>query len=183
MRNPLIPRGGYVASRAWAFWVNTVAASPYVGQATRKRIYRRLGLNISPNSYDLGSRCYFHSSEITIGPQTIFNDHVYIENVAPVTIGSGVGIGAHAVILTSNHEIGPSSQRNGRWFYEPVVIEDGCWLGARSVVLPGVTIGRGTIVGVGAVVTKDCEPDCVYAGVPARILRRLEDASAEAAHA
>ena len=50
----------------------------------------------------------------------------------------------------------------------------GAWLGARVVVLPGVTVGQGAVVGAGAVVTRDCKPDSVYAGVPARLVRALD---------
>jgi maltose O-acetyltransferase len=175
MRSPLLPRTHYVASRRWSFWVNTVAASPYVSQSARKSIYRRLGLTISPESWNIGSRCYFHSSDMVIGERTIINDFCYFENVARITLGDGVGIGALSAIITSNHDIGPSAQRNGRWFYEPVTIEDGCWIGARSLIFPGVTVGRGVIVAAGAVVTRDCEPDSVYGGVPAKLIRRLEE--------
>jgi maltose O-acetyltransferase len=110
-----------------------------------------------------------------IGERTIINDFCYFENVARVTLGRGVGIGAQVSIITSNHDIGPSTQRNGRWYHLPVNIEDGCWIGARALILPGVTVGRGSIVAAGAVVTSDCEPNCIYGGVPARILRRLDD--------
>ncbi len=175
LNNPLFPRGSYVASRRWAFWVNGIAASPYVRSERRKDIYRRMGMDVSPESWNFGSRCYFHSSDISIGSRTLVNDFVYVENVAPVTIGSGVAIAAHAAIITSKHVMGLSTQRAGGWGYLPVTIEDGCWIGVRAVIMPGVTVGRGTVIGAGAVVVKDCEPNCVYAGVPARILRRLGD--------
>ena len=55
----------------------------------------------------------------------------------------------------------------------PVVIEDDAWLGTNAVVLPGVTVGRGAIVGAGAVVTTDVPPFTVVAGVPARVIRTL----------
>ena len=176
MRNPLFPRRTkYVASRRWSFWVNTVAASPYVSQSVRKWIYRRLGLEISPESWNIGKGIYFHSSSISIADNAILNDFVYFENVAQVTIGRAAGIGAQAAIITSTHDIGPSEQRFGDWHYLPVTIEDGCWIGARAVILPGVTVGRGCIVAAGAVVSSDCEPNCLYGGVPARMLRRLDD--------
>ena len=170
----LFPRGTYVASRRWAFWVNGLAASPYVRPAMRKRIYRRLGLRISPEAWEIGARCYFHSSDVSIGPRTIINDLCYFENVGTLTIGSGVGISVGVTVLTSMHEIGPSSQRNGEWSYRPVRIEDGAWIGARALIYPGVTIGRGAIVAPGAVVTRDCEPDHLYGGVPAKVIRRLD---------
>ncbi len=55
--------------------------------------------------------------------------------------------------------------------YDPVVIGDGCWLGAHSCVLPGVVLGQGCVVGAGAVVTDSFEAGSVIAGVPARVLR------------
>jgi maltose O-acetyltransferase len=164
----------YVASRRWAFWVNGVAASPYLSPDTRKSIYRRMGMRIAEDAWQIGSRCYFHSAAVEIGSHTIINDYCYFENVGRLTLGNGVAIGARVAIITSNHDIGASTQRAGRWFYEPVTVEDGVWIGAGATVLPGVTIGRGSIIAAGAVVTADCESNSVYGGVPARILRRLE---------
>lgn len=54
-------------------------------------------------------------------------------------------------------------------------MEDGCWLGGNVTVLPGVTIGRGCVIAAGAVVTKSCDPNGLYAGVPARRIRDLDE--------
>jgi maltose O-acetyltransferase len=56
------------------------------------------------------------------------------------------------------------------------VIEDGCWIGAGATILPGVTVRAGCIVASGAIVTKDCEPNGLYAGNPARRIRELDAA-------
>jgi maltose O-acetyltransferase len=175
MPNPPLPRSGHVGARWWAFWVNQVAASPYVSHRTRKRIYRRLGLEISPAAYDIGFGCYFHSSEVSIGARTFINDFCYFENIAPVVIGAGVMIGMQTAILTSTHELGGPESRGGQWGVKPVTIDDGCWIGARALVLPGVRIGRGAVVAAGAVVTSDCEPNRLYGGVPARVVRDLDE--------
>ena len=53
----------------------------------------------------------------------------------------------------------------------PVVIEDGCWIGANVTILKGVTIGRGSVVAAGAVVTKSCEPYSIIGGIPAKLLK------------
>jgi maltose O-acetyltransferase len=79
----------------------------------------------------------------------------------------------HTVVITSNHEIGPSEERLGAWRREPVTVGAGCWVGARCLILPGVTIGDGCIVAAGSTVRDDCEPNGVYAGVPARRVRDL----------
>jgi maltose O-acetyltransferase len=55
----------------------------------------------------------------------------------------------------------------------PIIVEDNVWIGARSIVMPGVTIGRDSCVGAGSVVTKNVEPRVLVAGVPARPIREL----------
>jgi maltose O-acetyltransferase len=180
MRNYLLPRTYHAGSRRWSFWVNTVAASPYLGDDARKRLYRSLGMDISDAAYEIGARCYIHSSEITIGPRTFINGFCWFENVARVSIGAGVAIGPRVAIITSSHRIGPSSARaSGGWHYSPVTLGDGCWIGAGALIQPGVTIGSGGIVAPGAVVAADTEPDSLYGGVPARRIRGLDDSVAE----
>ena len=83
-------------------------------------------------------------------------------------------LGHEVSIITSSHEIGPTERRAYGSVAEPVVIEPGAWIGARATLLPGVTIGKGAIVGAGAVVTRSVEADTLVAGVPARMLRRLD---------
>lgn len=56
---------------------------------------------------------------------------------------------------------------------KPVVLKRNCWIGAGATILPGVTVGENAIVGAGAVVTKDVEPDTVVGGIPAKLIKRL----------
>ncbi|MGI2292887.1 acyltransferase [Paenibacillus sp. GXUN7292] len=67
-----------------------------------------------------------------------------------------------------------SSKRAGESDRKPVTIGKGCWIGARATILPGVTVGDGCVIAAGAVVTKDCEPDSLYAGVPAIKIKSIE---------
>lgn len=90
-----------------------------------------------------------------------------------ITIGNNCFIAMNCVLTTSTHEIGDSKRRAGNNRLLPIIIEDGCWLGTNVTVLPGVTIGRGCIIAAGAVVTKNCEPNGMYAGVPARRIKDL----------
>lgn len=89
------------------------------------------------------------------------------------TIGKGVSIGPNAMVLTQTHDIGWKARRAGKARRLPVTIGDGCWIGAGAIVLPGVTVNRGSIVAAGAVVTKDVPPHTLVAGVPARPMRTL----------
>lgn len=89
------------------------------------------------------------------------------------TIGKGVSIGPNAMVLTQTHELGWKARRAGKAVRRPVTIGDGCWIGAGAIILPGVTVNRGSIVAAGAVVTKDVPPHTLVAGVPARPVRTL----------
>ncbi|WP_460723110.1 acyltransferase [Microbacterium aureliae] len=78
-----------------------------------------------------------------------------------------------ATVVTSSHRIGGPDQRAGAHEFAPVTISDGSWIGANVTILPGVTIEEGVVVAAGAVVTKDCRANTLYAGVPARAIRPL----------
>ncbi len=78
-----------------------------------------------------------------------------------------------SAIVTGSHELGGHERRAVAGAPSPVRIGSGCWLGARVVVLPGVTIGPGCMIAAGAVVAHDCAADRLYAGVPARRVRDL----------
>ena len=91
-----------------------------------------------------------------------------------IEIGDRVAIGAGATVYDSDfHPLDPAARDRGdvsQVGVAPVVIESDVWLSARCMVLKGVTIGRGAVVGAGAVVTKDVPPGTIVAGVPARVV-------------
>jgi maltose O-acetyltransferase len=84
-------------------------------------------------------------------------------------------MGYDVMLLTVDHELGESGQRCGRRVYRAICIEDGAWIGSRAVILPGVRIGKGSVVAAGAVVTRNVPPHALVAGVPARLVRDLEN--------
>lgn len=98
---------------------------------------------------------------------------------APIVIGKDVMMGPEVIILTANHEFADTGRpmwKQGWRAREPVVIGDDVWIGTRVIILPGVTIGRGAIIGAGACVTKDVPEYAIAAGNPARIVgSRLKD--------
>ncbi|KAK8091235.1 amino acid transporter [Apiospora phragmitis] len=79
--------------------------------------------------------------------------------------------------LPITHALDPDVRReaSGTSFARPIHIEDDCWIGARALILPGVRVGRGSTVAAGAVVAKDVEPYCLVGGVPAKLIRRLNE--------
>jgi len=102
---------------------------------------------------------------------------VYIQDVDHIHIGKNVWIAPGVKIIARNHNIYDLS-RHDEW--EDVIIEDWCWVGANAVILPGVHLGKHTVVGGGSVVTKSFpEGYCVIAGNPAKKIRNLSTSQRE----
>jgi maltose O-acetyltransferase len=94
--------------------------------------------------------------------------------MASVVIGKNVDIAPCCAILTGSHEIGDSSHRAGKGYSADIVIDDGSWICANSTILGGVRIGKGCIVAAGSLVRENVEDNCLVAGVPARMIRKLD---------
>lgn len=90
----------------------------------------------------------------------------------PVYIGDNVMMGPEVVIYTRNHSHRKDELMIGQGYEEtkPVVIGDDVWIGRRAIIMPGVKIATGTVVGAGAVVTKDTEAYSIVGGVPAKVI-------------
>jgi acetyltransferase-like isoleucine patch superfamily enzyme len=105
---------------------------------------------------------------ITVGDNVVINRRCYLDGRIGIEIGNNVSISPEAYIVSMEHD--PDSPvfatRGGK-----VVIADHVWVGARTLIMPGVTIGEGAVVGAGAVVTKSIAPYRIAVGVPAREIR------------
>lgn len=106
---------------------------------------------------------------LTIGKNSYISYHTRIESRAPVNIGENVTVSPQVFITTGDH-----SPEDLASVSAPVTIGDGVFIGARAMVLAGVTVGRHSIVGAGAVVTKDVPPYSIVGGVPAKVIRKRE---------
>lgn len=140
----------------------------------RWRVLRAYGANVARSKISPG--VWIGSSRLTIGEGAFINTGCMLSTHAPITIGRRAYLAMGVTVTTSTHEVGPAEARAGKLVTAPVVIGDGCWIGANVTVLPGVKIGSGTIVAAGAVVTSDCEANALYAGVPAKKKRDLTTA-------
>lgn len=115
---------------------------------------------------------------LTIGSACVLDTGCTLDLEEHITIGKRVTIGHEVMLLTSSHDIGPKEQRVGPVVRAPIVIEDGAWLGPRSIILPGITIGSGAVVAPGALVNKDVPPNTRVAGSPAKVVEVLEQPAA-----
>ena len=111
--------------------------------------------------------------QTTIGPGTFVNSGAVILDVGRVTIGADVQIGPNVQLLTPTHPLEPELRRSGAEAAEPITIGDNVWLGGGVIVCPGVTIGADTVVGAGAIVTRDLPRGVLAVGNPARVIRQL----------
>ena len=159
-------------SRLCGFIVNTLLASVLVPAKVRVVALRMCGMRIGAGT-SIFPLCFLTDTNITIGPDALVNAKCFFDNCAAISIGARVYLAMEVMLCTSSHRIGPADKRAGDLFVAPIAIGDGCWLGARVTVLPGVTIGDGCMIAAGAVVTVDCDPNGLYAGVPARRVRDL----------
>lgn len=119
---------------------------------------------------------------ITIGENVQINDYVHIGAVGSITIGNNVLMASKIYISDHNHgsydEISSdhpmSVPLNRKAICKPVVIEDNVWIGESVCILPGVTIGSGSVIGALSVVTKSIPPYCIAAGSPAKIIKKYD---------
>ncbi|MGE4409799.1 MAG: DapH/DapD/GlmU-related protein [Sphingobium sp.] len=122
----------------------------------------------------------FRNTEILspakIGNNSFINRDVYIRQ--ETFIGNNVNIGPFVKFLTDSHEISYKNRRAGKGTVQSIVVEDGAWIGAGSIILGGVTVGYGAIVAAGSVVTKNVPANAIVAGNPARIIRNLDSLEA-----
>jgi maltose O-acetyltransferase len=108
-----------------------------------------------------------------IGARTFANFGLVALDVGRITIGDDVQIGPNVQLLTPTHPVDPEPRRAKWEAAEPITIGDNVWLGGGAIVCPGVAIGANTVVGAGAVVSRDLPANVVAVGSPARIVREL----------
>lgn len=144
----------------------------------RTRLLRAVGVRIGEGSL-LGGTLRLTGNGplrdlLSIGPKCWLTGPVHIDLSAPVTIGARVYMGYDVELLTVDHLTAGAGQRCGPRRYRPLEIGDGVWIGSRAVLLPGVRVGRGSVVAAGAVVTCDVPANVIVGGVPAKVVRHLD---------
>ena len=113
--------------------------------------------------------------DVTIGDYTRIGIHCTV--IGPVCIGHHVNLAQGITVTALNHNFADTNRRIDEQGIStrPVVIGDDVWIGANAVILPGVTIGRHVVVAAGAVVTKDVPKNTIVAGVPAKVIKKIEE--------
>jgi len=152
--------------------MNVVLASPLVPLRVRAGCLRRLGMQVGAGA-TVRPMCFFGGADVYIGQGTFVNYKCFFDNAATIRIGANCTLAMEVMLCTAAHTIGEPERRTGDNVPAAIDIGDGCWLGTRCIIMPGVSVGNGCVIGAGAVVTKDCDANGVYAGMPAKRIRDL----------
>lgn len=169
-------------------WYVRLMAPFYQHRGHGSKIYGSARMDTPPyRHFSLGEQSVIESfacinnavGDVTIGDHTRIGIHCTV--IGPVSIGSHVNLAQGIVVTALNHNFEDTSCRMDEQGVttRPVTIGDDVWIGANAVILPGVTIGRHSVVAAGAVVTKDVPDCCIVGGVPAKVIKQLSPTTAK----
>ena len=162
----------FVLYKIFASWMPISQRSKfakYMRVFFAKRI-AKLGRNVN-----IEKNAYFNP-DVVIGNNSGIG--INCELYGPIDIGDNVLMGPEVIMYTSGHNYSRLDipiLLQGKTEQKKIIIEDDCWIGRRVIIMPGVRVGRGSVIGAGAVVTKDVPPYSVVGGVPAKVIKRREE--------
>lgn len=136
----------------------------FIDSVLTKKILVNKGRNV-----EIRRLCFFdRPKQVFLVDGTFVNRycqfHIGANDSVKIEIGKNVFIGMNVSFICISHQIGNLSKRAGLNIYESINVENGVWIGVNSTILPGVKIEKGSIVAVGAVVTRDVEANCIVGG-------------------
>jgi maltose O-acetyltransferase len=141
---------------------------PFVGGRAIASALRLAGARVASSSVFWGMPTLLGSGNfaerLSIGELCGLNFGCYFELFAPITLADHVAVGHQVMFLTRTRDASAPERRGAPIGAEPIVIEAGCWLGSRCVILPGVTVGAGSVVGANVVVRESLPPNTLLAG-------------------
>ena len=160
-----------VLRRLKAIWIELICYKLRVWGYFPFHHFRRFAYRVSGMSIGKGSTIhmfasFYNPTNIKIGRDSIIGEWAVLDGRAPLIIGDHVDIASNVMIYNAEHDVHSKEFTKARM--EKVVIEDYVFIGPRAIILAGVTIGRGAVVGAGAVVTKDVPQLTIVGGVPAK---------------
>lgn len=148
-------------------------ALPADNMKERKPLYQSLFGKVSSAYIEPHFFCDY-GKNIFLGKKFYANHNCVILDVAEVHIGDNVLLGPQVQIYTVSHPLNAQERATGKEICAKVVIGHDCWIGGGAIILPGVTIGDRSVIGAGAVVTKDIPADSLALGNPATVVKQLD---------
>lgn len=181
--NTRAPERLALAHRARAL-LATFSALPSTESAARDATLRELFASVGTGVWIEPPFFCDYGVNISIGDDSFVNVNCVFLDGAAISIGANVLVGPGVQLLTVSHPISATerivpremrSQHQAPYVTHarPIVVGDGAWIGAGSIVMPGVKIGANAVIGAGSIVTNDLPPDCLAFGQPCRVQRSL----------
>lgn len=135
---------------------------------------------------EIGEGCYIEpplhanwaGKHVHFGNNVYANFNLTLVDDTHIYVGDRTKLGPNVTVATAGHPILPALREKGYQYNAPIRIGKNCWIGAGSVLLPGVTVGDNTVIGAGSVVTKDIPANVVAVGNPCRVLRPIGERDA-----
>lgn len=118
---------------------------------------------------------FSYGKHVHIGHHFYANFNLTLVDDAHITIGNHVMIAPNVTLSTAGHPENIEKRRAGFQYSKDIHIEDGVWIGAHVVVMPGVRIGKDAIIGAGSIVTKDIPQGVVAYGVPCKVIKKINE--------
>lgn len=150
------------------------ASSPRDGEGRREileRLFGEVGVGVwvEPPIY------VAYGQHTFVGDGSYINFGLTLVDDSEIHIGKRVLIAPHVTFSTAGHPLHPELRSTGEQFSSRITVEDDVWIGSHVTILPGVTIGYGSVIAAGAVVTQNVPPMVIVGGVPAKIIRAITD--------
>lgn len=132
---------------------------------------------------ECGENCYielpFHANwgghHLHLGDYVYANFNLTLVDDGHIYVGDHVMFGPNVTITTANHPVNPELRLRGLQYNKDVRIDDNAWIGAGVIILPGVHIGKNSVIGAGSVVTRDIPDNVVAVGNPCRVMREISE--------
>ena len=141
--------------------------------SAKRRLLNSIGFQIGENTKVVGPiDC---PATLVVGKNCWIGKNLIGNGNGTIQIGDNCDIAPEVSFLTGGHEIGGHDRRAGKGEIYNITVGNGVWIGSRSTILKSVTIGDGSVIAACSCIHKDVEADCLVAGVPAKVVRKLDN--------
>jgi putative colanic acid biosynthesis acetyltransferase WcaF len=155
----------------WAVYIALFRCSPRPFHSWRSFLLRCFGARLGPGCHIYASARIWAPWNLVCASWACIGDDAEVYNPATVFLGEGAVISQRAYLCAASHDY---ADPGFPLIHGSIVVGKRAWVAARAIVLMGVTIGEGSVIGAGSVVTKDVPPNTVCAGNPARVVKKIE---------
>lgn len=156
--------------------INRFSTMPFY--PLKKRLLRKLFGKCGRNAYIEAPFHCDYGFNISVGDSFYANAGCIFLDVTPILIGDNVMFGPNVQLYAATHPLSPQERLKGEEYGKPISVGDNVWIGGNTVIMPGVFVGKNSVIGAGSVVTKDIPENVVAFGNPCRVYKQIETQTA-----